>query len=181
MKGIESSTLTNCDSDIEARGSERYLLTCRGSCRFRKWQRIFDWLALQICKTFLVINSYVNSYMWIWNNVWINVHVIIRKPFLIPPKSYVSFMNSYMNSWFSYMNLGYDFICQPFLVPPNSLVFDDFMPDLMDFGLFHGRDHIQIHVWKKYGEKYSDFMEALKRILNWIHRLAALTRSVWQG
>ena len=34
---------------------------------------------------------------------------------------------------------------------------------------------------EKYIENNSDFMEVLKRILNWIHQHGALTRSVWQG
>ena len=47
----ENSSLTN--STIQACRYERYLLICWVSCRFSKWQRILDWLALQICKNFL--------------------------------------------------------------------------------------------------------------------------------
>ena len=44
----KSSSLTN--SDIQACGSERYLWTCCGGCRFCKLQRILGWLARQICQ-----------------------------------------------------------------------------------------------------------------------------------
>ena len=82
-----------------------------------------------------IINSYMNSYMWIWihiceyefihefmcmnSYIWNHIYEFMRKPFFVPPKSFVFFMNLYVNSWFfinSCMNWGYGFICKPILV-----------------------------------------------------------------
>ena len=59
--------------------------------------------------------------------------------FLVHPNSYVFFMNSYMNSWFfmnSYMNSVYELCARTLLGTPEFIVFHEFMPDIMDFGLF---------------------------------------------
>ena len=89
------------------------------------------------------MHEFIKNYCHIWIHLWIHIckYEFTYKTLLVPPISYVffhKFINSYMYSWFSMntcMKWWYESICKPFWHPWFN-IFNEFIPDVMDFGPF---------------------------------------------
>ena len=102
---------------------------------------IHIWIHWLIC---MRIYAWIHkNYCHIWIHLWIHIckYEFTYKTLLVPPISYVffhKFINSYMYSWFSMntcLKWWYESICKPFWHPWFN-IFNEFIPDVMDFGPF---------------------------------------------
>ena len=113
------------------------------------------------------MNSYMNSMNLYMNScIWIHMQALLRTPEII------CFFHEFIHEFIIfhgiiYMNSGYEII-NSYANPswhPKILVFHEFMPDIMNLGLFFMQEIIFKFISEEYREKdrgkHSDVMEVL--------------------
>ena len=105
---------------------------------------------------------------------------------LVHPKSYF-FFDEFIHESTIFPEFKYEFWEEFFarlLGTPEFKVFHQLMPEVIYFGLFYVGSYSKIveilseEYSEENREKYSDFMELIKRILHWIDWRVALTHSI---
>ena len=111
----------------------------------------------------------------IWICTWIHTYTLF-KPFLVPQKSH--FFNEFIYEFMILHEFMYDSMLwihhdmQTFLDTPEFMLFMNSYQVSWTLALFHGRDHILIHFWRRSWRILSKvwwFHGSLKRIIHWIH------------